>query len=249
MQYESFYKDFWDNEYDKNFWNNEYEKRESTHYYRKRYDKFKDWLGSFEGKTIIDIGGGYGHLLRYLEIKEGTIIDISESGLVFAREKFGYNTIQANIQKRFPVKEQQYDVAFLFEVLEHLQHGNKCLSEIHNILKDEGILYVAQPTCPPDGTHHVRQYFLNNLQNDFTKCGFKIEDIKFIPVFIYREEFLNNYRGHMVNLLKKIFWLFCYLLTFIPRVFWEGICRLIPNSRLVSLYLIKARKVPSELIR
>jgi 2-polyprenyl-3-methyl-5-hydroxy-6-metoxy-1,4-benzoquinol methylase len=173
FNYQNYYKDYW---------TQEFEKRRKENYYETLYDPIKKYLISHE-KLIVDVGGGNGQLMDYLRIKNPKILDISESGLKFAREHFGFKTIKSDVQKRYPLKENSVDTAYCFEVLEHLENPNKTLCEINNILKSNRTLFLSIPNFKPDGVHHKRKWRFNELKEDVKKCGFEVVWFKNIPRF------------------------------------------------------------------
>ena len=170
------------------YWKDERLVRNETGYYQKRYDSIKSFFNFTKTDRVLDIGGGAGLFMEYLGIKNATILDISDSGLEIARER-GFLIQKGNIQERFDLPKNTFDIAFCCEVLEHLDYPNKTLSEINNILKEDGVLYVAQPNMKTDGKHHVRRFKLEELKQDIKKCGFSIEAVEFVPAFFL--DFLN----------------------------------------------------------
>jgi 2-polyprenyl-3-methyl-5-hydroxy-6-metoxy-1,4-benzoquinol methylase len=221
------------NKFYKDYWKNSQKKREETKYFQKRYNNLKKLITPpKDSLNIVDIGGGDGHFLHYLNIKSATVVDISDGGLKIAKN-FGYKTIKQNIHKRFNIKENTYDFAYCFEVLEHLNHPSKTLSEINNILKSNGILMIGQPNTPADGKHHVRRIYLKELVNDLKKTGFKIEHITHIPSFNTWE-----YKNKKLNLIGFI----GFILSFIPFPIRKILANLFPN-RFSLMYIIKAKKV------
>ena len=198
----------------KDYWKGERRQRKKTGYYTKRYDRLKSFFKFTKTDRIIDIGGGDGQFMEYLDITNATILDISDSGLEFARQR-GFTAIKGDIQSRFDITQKKFNNALCCEVLEHLDYPCKTLSEINNILVDSGVLYIAQPNIKPNGTHHVRRFKLNELKEDLTKTGFTIESVAFVPAFFL--DFLN------------------------PKVA-DLFARFFPN-RFALFFVIKARKI------
>ena len=160
--------------YYRNYWKtDEEDTRNKRNYYVRLYRHLLYKLLIPSNARVLDIAGGNGQFLHFLGVKQADILDISESGVEAARFK-NYRAILGDIQKRFPIKEESYDVAFLCEVLEHLQHPSITLVEAYHVLKSGGVLYVAQPNMRADGRHHVRRYYPDELIDDLKKSGFKI---------------------------------------------------------------------------
>ncbi|MBU1201210.1 MAG: class I SAM-dependent methyltransferase [Nanoarchaeota archaeon] len=226
--------------YYKTYWDKEFEKRKEIKYYERLYHDFKKKLVVKGKKSLLDIGGGNGHFMYYLGIRNVTIMDISDSGLKFSR-KLGYKTIKTDIHKRFPIKEDSYDVVYCFEVLEHLNHPSKTLTEVNNVLKDGGVLFIGQPNNPADGVHHVRRIYIKNLIDDLNKTGFNVEWVEHVPAFnTWQRDVKNITRAKCLS--SKFINLIAYILTFMPKSFRKFLAYKIPN-RFSLLYIVKARKI------
>lgn len=231
MNYEKFYKKYWEKEF---------EKRNKVNYYQRLYNVHKHKLVLNHSNKIIDIGGGNGQFLQYLGIKKAHVLDISESGLACAK-KLGYITIKADLQKRFPLAENSFDTAYCFEVLEHLEYPAKTLTEINNILKKNGVLFIGQPNTPADGIHHVRRIYVKELIDDLHKTGFKIDFIRYVPAF---NKWQRNFHAvlNAKSAFQKIIFLLAHILTFIPFRIKLFLAYKFPN-RFALLYIIKSSKI------
>lgn len=223
--------------YYKNYWSDEFKSRDNNKYYQTLYHLIKKKIIVDDNKlNIIDVGGGNGQFLSYMGYKNGTVLDISDSGLIFA-EKLGYKTIKTNVLSRYPIKEETYDVAYCFEVLEHLDKPNKTLCEINNILKTNGILYISIPNFKPDGIHHKKRWKYLELKNDLKKCGYEI------IWFVKKPRFDLNYREVMKTENNFIMKLILILGNFI---FFKSLRNLLteifPNA-FVAMYIVKCKKV------
>jgi len=223
----------------KDYWQGSTEEREKRAYYERLYRHIKPRLQVQEGWRILDVAGGNGHFMRYMEIKNARLLDISQSGLEEAR-KSGFETIFGDIERRFPIEENSYDAVFLFEVLEHLYKPNKTLAEIHNILKPGGILYVGQPNMRADGVYHVRRYYLNELLNDVEKTGFKVEWIDYVPAYTMREAILSDIKRNP-SFLRKLIQCVNLTLSFLPWRVRYQLAKWIPN-RFGLLFVLKLTK-------
>ncbi len=236
MSYQEYYKDYWARRH---------RQRLRNKYYKRRYGKRRYWFLEQASKKTLDVAGGNGAVLNYFNIENGIVMDVSDSGLSFAKSEFGYEAIKAEVHNGFPIHSSSFEAALLFEILAHITTANAeaCLSEIHRILKKHGVLYISQPTCPPDGEHHLTQYFLSPLRQLLHKSGFIIEKLEFVPVFAYKEQFLQLILRHKFQPMRCLFWAACLLLSLLPIGLWEYLCSKFPNTRLVSLYIIRAKKL------
>ena len=227
---EAIYKDYWVGAADE---------REKRAYYERLYSKVRDKIKVEQGWKVLDVAGGNGQLMRYFDIRNADILDISESRLS-AASAAGFRVIQGDIEKRFPMEEGSYDAAFCFEVLEHLHYPNKTLSEINNVLKPGGILYVGQPNMRADGVHHVRRYYLPALIDDLDKAGFRAEWVDYVPAYSMRDSILSDIKNNR-SWARKIIQCANLTLSFLPWPARYQMARFVPN-RFALLFIVKAVK-------
>ncbi len=75
-----------------------------------------------------------------------------------------------------------YDTVFCFEVLEHLFNPLHMLLEIHNVLKDDGILYLSTPKAKPYfliARHHFHEFHQRELLDIFKRAGFQVNRLAY----------------------------------------------------------------------
>ena len=224
----------------KDYWVGAEEERTRRFYYQRLYDRIKPKILVEPGWKLLDVAGGDGQLMRYLGIRNADILDISQSGLQVA-DRVGFRTIHGDIEKKFPVAEESYDAAFLFEVLEHLRRPNKTLSEIHHALKPNGILYLGQPNMRADGVHHLRRYYLSGLLSDLEKTGFAVDWIDYVPAYSMPEAIRSDIR-HNPSIIRKIIQSVNLLLSCLPRALRYQMAKFIPD-RFALLFVLKVHKV------
>lgn len=223
----------------KDYWTGQEAERERRAYYERLYRNVRPRIEVKSGWRILDVAGGNGQFMRYLGVTEADILDISESGIEAAKRN-GYKTILGDIEKRFPIPEETYDAAFCFEVLEHLHRPNKTLTEIHNVLKPDGVLYLGQPNMRADGIYHVRRYYLNDLLDDLDKAGFVPEWIDYVPAYSMREAILSDIQRNP-SFLRKAIQRVNLFLSFLPREVRYRMAKMLPN-RFALLFILKAIK-------
>lgn len=225
------YKDYWKNE--------NWKKREKRKYYQRLYSRVKRSFVIPANAKILDVGGGDGHLMYFLELKNVDIIDISDSGLEIAN-KVGFGIIKADIEKEFPISNDSYDAAFCCEVLEHLHSPDIAIAETHRVLKERGILYIAQPNMRADGVHHIRRFYLQDTVNILIKNGFSIEWLDFVPAFTMRDAILDDIKKTS-SIFRKFKQSIALILSFLPWRIRYIMARIIPN-RFALLFIVKAIK-------
>lgn len=224
----------------KDYWLGVKELRDKRCYYARLYRKIYEKLKIEIGDRIIDIGGGDGELLQYLNISKADILDISESG-VLAATREGYRGVLADIEKEFPLKENSYNTVLCFEVLEHLKDPSMTLKEIHYILEKDGTLLIGQPNMRADGVHHLRRYYIRDLTDMINCAGFNIEWIDFVPAYSMRDAILDDIK-HNPSYIRKIIQFINLLLSFLPFFIRYQMARFIPN-RFALIFVVKAIKI------
>lgn len=109
---------------------------------------------SIKGKTILDIGCGYGWFENYaLEkgVKEIYGIEISDEDLVTARENIKSKNVKFSVggALKLPFKDNYFDTAVAWEVIEHIPENkeNQMFKEVNRVLKKEGEFYLSTPNA------------------------------------------------------------------------------------------------------
>lgn len=221
------------------YWKGTWQNREKRNYYQKLYRDVRERLTVPPGAKVLDVGGGDGHLMHYLGIKEADILDISDSGLQVAASH-GFIPLKADLQKPFPVDQGSYDVAFCFEVLEHLHFPEVTVAETFKALKSGGVFYVGQPNMRADGVHHVRRFYKKDIVSLLEANGFRIDWLDYVPGFIVREAIWDDIRKTS-SWFRKLKQTLALGLSLLPRKVLYGMAKWIPD-RFCLLFVIKATK-------
>ncbi|MBU1299988.1 MAG: class I SAM-dependent methyltransferase [Bacteroidetes bacterium] len=166
-------------------------------------------------KYILDIGCATGNFLEIAKYKgwDVTGIEISEWSSNIGKSK-GLN-IYPKLLHECNFESNYFDVITMFDVIEHFQNPVKEIIEIHRILKPNGILIIETPNIESFTTKfiygkgsdlvkpnaHLVLLSSKTIKLLLVKHGFKIINIKKIPLTRKYRHFLNNY---MRRLLKKI---------------------------------------------
>ena len=111
----------------------------------KRADKIISILAQFvdlKSCNILDIGTGSGHIAQDIgkKCKSTTSVDINDERIV----KSGFKFKKVN-DEHLPFADNSFDVVISNHVIEHIPNQKVHISEIHRVLKKEGILYLATP--------------------------------------------------------------------------------------------------------
>lgn len=129
-------------------------------------------------KKTLEFGCGSGYGSHYLSkyCSDITAVDISESAIKYANERYSnenltYRIIQNIEREPLSFSDETFDAVISFQVIEHIDKEQKYLSELLRVLKKGGILIIATP----DKTHrlfsfqkpwnkfHIREYNMAEL--------------------------------------------------------------------------------------
>lgn len=109
----------------------------------------KELLPNLKGKTVLDLGCGYGELSRYfveLGAKQVVACDISQNMINLAREKNNHPNIEYKIlsMENLSSLEGKFDVIFSSLAFHYIEDYNKLIKDINAHLKKKGILLFSQ---------------------------------------------------------------------------------------------------------
>ena len=124
-------------------------------------------------EPILDIGGGQGIFLESQGITKATILDFTTK----KNPKFKY--IFADITKKLPKFEENFETIFITETLEHLKNPLYLLSQVYDLLKVNGICYISIPyTEIGPEHHHVCRWTKKEILDQTRKLGFESKVIQ-----------------------------------------------------------------------
>ncbi len=173
---------------------------QTSFWYAHRNRCYREFLKLFPPKGILfELGAGNGSVSLSLQ-KAGFSIVAVEPTVIFARHAKlrGVNHVMcANIESA-KFKKGTLENVGLFDVLEHIQHDEAFLADLHDLMPPGGRFYCAVPAMPllwskeDEAAEHIRRYTISSLCSSLVRAGFKIEystyyfNILFIPVLIFR---------------------------------------------------------------
>lgn len=129
-----------------------------------RYGVLLNRMG--RARRILDIGCGDGYLMSRVSSCGDEVIGIDPepAGVTLAADKlrrFGNCSVLQASAYALPFADDDFDVALLADVIEHLERPAESLREISRVLKPDGTLLVTTPKWRPDRKWdplHVREY-------------------------------------------------------------------------------------------
>lgn len=146
--------------------------------------------------SAIDLGGGVGGWVRYLADRrqlQYPTLALADSSLTALRMAGG--VLPENVQ-RYQIDlmnlgwQEQWDVAFLLDVIEHLPDDAGAMRQATAALKPGGLLFVTTPAFPQfwsyndDLAHHLRRYRKPDFQRLAGESGLLLKDARYFMFFL-----------------------------------------------------------------
>lgn len=133
-----------------------------------------------KNKKLIDIGCGSMPYRKKIEPKVKKYIGVDHPRISKLYNPTILPEIYADITKKIPVKDSEFDIAIMLEVLEYLEKPEKTFFEIKRILKKQGILILSTPFLYPlhDIPFDRNRFSKTQIETFLNNSGFKIKKIK-----------------------------------------------------------------------
>lgn len=197
-----------------------------------RRDLFTNILGDHIKAPVnmaVDIGCGPGtnETLYPLFAKNWLALDHSKESFKGRDTKNGSLILLADVLN-LPVKSGSAELCLMLDVLEHIDDEQRVLSEIHRILRNDGLILISVPafnclwSYHDEQAGHKKRYRKKGLQSVCEESGFEIlghyyfNTLLFIPIFLIRKFLRILPQGKKtleMNLSPKYFdKLFCFIL-------------------------------------
>lgn len=111
-------------------------------------EKLFNLVGDYSEKTILDLGCGIGVFSKDFSTKAKRVvgIDISEKCIDYAKNKNGSHNIDYFIMdiNNLNLIKEKFDIVFSDMVFNYIEDYNKLLSNIYELLNDDGIVVFSQ---------------------------------------------------------------------------------------------------------
>lgn len=148
---------------------------------------------------IMDIGGGNGYVSLGLNKKDFNTILVEPGikGILNAKNRGVQNLVCSSLED-MKLEKDIVPAFALFDVLEHIEDDVLFLKQLHELLTEDGLLYLTIPAYQflwsneDSGAGHHRRYSLNSIVNKLNKVGFEIKYSTYIfsivpfPIFLSR---------------------------------------------------------------
>lgn len=150
---------------------------------------------------------------------EVTGIEPSKWAADYASSILGLNIITKEIEAATPPRDY-FDVVVMLDTLEHLTEPKAALDKTRQVLRDDGILYIATPDIESTAArifknrwwgikrHHLYYFSRKTLRVLLEQAGFEIMKNSYYRRYFslsYLFGLFSAYKGRMANGLKKVF--------------------------------------------
>ncbi len=171
-----------------------------------------------KNKIILDAACGTGYGSNYLSNYATTVygIDIDDETIEKNKKIYNKNNLIFSIGSIYnlPYNDNMFDVIVSFETIEHVDDGNKVLSEFKRVLKSDGILIISTPNKQINidrrliNPFHKQEYFENEfrelLLNYFTNIIINYQSNYFTNIIFYQNlNYETEYFSTDIDNLKE----------------------------------------------
>lgn len=141
--------------------------------------------------TAIDLGGGVGGWIDYLNRHRSSkfsrlaLGDSSVTALTMARDVLGDHVQRYQVDLMNLRWRDQWDAAFLLDVIEHIPDHVRALAEAGCALKEGGLLFVTVPALKcfwsynDEAAHHVRRYSTADFVSIAAQADLELVDCRY----------------------------------------------------------------------
>jgi len=153
---------------------------------------YKIFLLKPKAKSILDIGSGRGWMLyflkKYFKYERTAGTQIAENAYLFSKEKLKLEIYNKDLLELS--LDGKFDVITLWHVLEHVENPEGYIEKIHELLNDDGVLYIEVPNWNSwtrvlagkywlalDLKHHLTFFTPKSLSTLLKKYNFKVKKI------------------------------------------------------------------------
>ena len=178
--------------------------------------KYKLLTRFSSGQTILDIGCATGEFLKFCAAKGMTPTGIEPSEKA---RKIAESIHNLKVGDEHAIKELQsssFDIITMWHVLEHVPDMNMRMGDIHRLLKDNGVAFIALPNHAShdaayykafwaawDVPRHLYHFNRKSFQSLATKHGFRVISIQPMVFDSYYVSLLSEkYKNGKSSLLK-----------------------------------------------
>ena len=198
-----------DEEYDQRAFDILFQMQKKHFWYRGRHRFLLKALDRFmrlqtTSLSAVDLGGGVGGWLRYLADRRAdrfqtlALADSSDIALSLAKNVLPSFIQCYQIDLMNLGWENQWDCAFLLDVIEHLSDDYEAVRQAAKSLKPGGYLFVTTPALKhfwsynDELAHHLRRYNRKDFHDLASSNGLKLCDVRYFMFFLSPLYFISR---------------------------------------------------------
>lgn len=131
---------------------------------------------------------GVGHGLFHSEAMHGasdlktTLLDVSNTSLETTMKMIAATgldperatPVNVDIQKEIPLKDRSLDVLLMGELIEHIQDGERVMTELSQKMKRDGYCYFSTAANAPAEDHILLFKNIDEIREIIAKCGWNV---------------------------------------------------------------------------
>lgn len=141
--------------------------------------------------NILDIGCGTGAFLNEMKLADWDVagLEPDKKASKMASKLYGINT--QNPEVLFQLPKNSYDVITMWHVLEHVHQLHEYIKALHDLIKDNGSIFIAVPNYTSFDASHYEEYWAaydvprhlfhfspQSMETLLNKHGLKLKSIK-----------------------------------------------------------------------
>lgn len=215
--------------------------------FRSRFEHISRYSRACEDRweTIADIGCGTGYGTYILSKKGHAVgVELSQEAVKYAKRRYSGCEFIRGDAGDLPLKNESFDAATAFEVIEHLVEPDLLLDECHRILRKGGTLFLSSPNpahignrlrkaflrtpipakVDPNNQYHIREFSYDELISTVSTHGYELEWSmgQTLPIdqFIPGSGYIVRRSLELLGLSDVYDWLMSMLGRKYPRLSW-----------------------------
>ena len=180
---------------------------------RSDHKRILDLLKAKTKDKVLEIGCGYGVLLKKIPSKKKVGVETNDSAIKEGRRR-GLSVIKANAERKLPFKDSSFTIIIMNEVIEHLTEPKRALKECFRVLSPKGKIIITTPVKSffhhDLAESHFSEMTLKELKELVGECGFEmlthevsgvsflyplLENVFFKPFRLLRHFFIKNQKA------------------------------------------------------
>jgi len=112
--------------------------------FRLRFRELKQLIDPLRHQKLLEIGSAYGFFLDEVRNEFASVqgIDITDAGVVHAREQLGLDVVQADFLS-YDYGQRKFDVVCLWDTIEHLREPHLYLEKISKLTESGALLAIT----------------------------------------------------------------------------------------------------------